>query len=83
MWVYFNVQSAILVISGRNTIYVIISQSLFIVPDILESLFGEVLDEMKWNELEREGERERVFRCIFLNNRADVVKNIFNFTRMV
>ena len=43
----FNAQSSISVTAVRNTIHLITSQSLLTVPDISQSLFGEVLENMK------------------------------------
>ena len=46
----FNAQSTISVISRRNKITLITSQSDFTVPDIPQSLLGEVWEQMKQNE---------------------------------
>ena len=43
----FNAQSTVSVIAVRNTINLFKSQSLFTVPDISQSLFGDVLEEKK------------------------------------
>ena len=43
----FNAQSSISVIlSGRNTINLITSQRYFTVPDISQSVFGEILEKV-------------------------------------
>ena len=48
---YFNAQSTVSIITGRNTINLINkSKSPHTVPDMLQSLFGKVLENMKYNE---------------------------------
>ena len=47
---FFNAQSTVSVITGRNTIHLITSQSLFTVPDISQYLFAEDLEKTKQNE---------------------------------
>ena len=42
----------VLVISGRNTIHLITGQSFLTIPDNSQSLYGEVLEKMKYNEPE-------------------------------